>query len=374
MPYVNGTWMPQGTVQGPGTKGNENPNYVFAGTPGYNSSSGTYAPQSPASAPKATVSSPFVAPSASTGWSPSANQSLGNSLGYTGEYGSGGFDNYLKDNPAKYYDYITTREASDPGYQPNLGFNSNINTYLGNQIGYSGDVGGGQLGSGERGVDVLSGANAAPYRSQYEKMRQVFQPGYQWQGHDVGPTDFNEQAYLANNPKVAQMVASGEFTSGLQHYLQEGQAQGLNYTEQQPAWMTQYQQMMDNYTAQLNQLMNPTAASTTPADTALPARPDEMAAPSYLTNDFTGMNDKQKRSHIATEALYGTGADQGLENYYLNLLQRSIEDDSGNVTNWDLLPIETQFLSYMGLPITSGNDFLRGMGNRLQGQVARQAA
>jgi uncharacterized membrane protein len=44
-------------------------------------------------------------------------------------------------------------------------------------------------------------------------------------GLETAPS-FNEVAYLAANPDVAQAVRAGEFISGYQHYTMHGQYEG----------------------------------------------------------------------------------------------------------------------------------------------------
>ena len=45
-------------------------------------------------------------------------------------------------------------------------------------------------------------------------------------GHVPPPPDFDEEAYLQQNPDVAEAVVSGAFPSGFVHYFQLGYREG----------------------------------------------------------------------------------------------------------------------------------------------------
>ncbi len=45
-------------------------------------------------------------------------------------------------------------------------------------------------------------------------------------GHVPAPPDFDEEAYLQQNPDVAEAVVAGVFPSGFAHYFQLGHREG----------------------------------------------------------------------------------------------------------------------------------------------------
>jgi hypothetical protein len=93
------------------------------------------------------------------------------------------------------------------------------------------------------------------------------------------------------------------------------------------------------------------------------ARPDATALPQNL-NDYAGLSDIQQRSGLATRATQGEGLDDEGKKYYLNLLQRKLMDDQGNISNDNfqgVLPVERNYLQSIGLPIGSGEDFMGGL-------------
>ena len=58
-----------------------------------------------------------------------------------------------------------------------------------------------------------------------ERLCALRQAGF-FQGRRSGFPSWNEAAYLADNPEVAQAVAEGTFASGFDHYLKSGRAEG----------------------------------------------------------------------------------------------------------------------------------------------------
>lgn len=239
------------------------------------------------------------------------NQQKGRELGYTGDYGSGGFDKYLSSNPGKYSDYVSWRRGIDQSYTPHIDMNTTapgtqsygapINSWIGSQIGYFGPVGSGQLGSGKEGDYLQKNPN---YIDTYERMRRVFDPSY---------------AYSGARPQQAAPT----------------------------------QKPVDMYTPMAAQ---PTAPSSR-------SKPAASTLPTSLA-DLQNLSDIQRRAAIATDALYGQGSDKEQQDYYLNMLQRAFMDESGGVQQTELLPVESQYLQALGLPFQSGQDFLDAVARR----------
>jgi hypothetical protein len=93
-----------------------------------------------------------------------------------------------------------------------------------------------------------------------------------------------------------------------------------------------------------------------------PTRPNEMQAPQGFENDFAGFSPEQTRSALATRGInLGLGSQE--DAYYKNLLQRSLIDESGNVTqNQDfLLPVESQYFSRRGVDTSNIMNFLKSI-------------
>ena len=177
-------------------------------------------------------------------WGQAENQAYARQLGYTGDFGGGGFTSFLASNPNAYLQYTTARKNADPTWQnsidldPNQGgiqtWSPSINQAAGQQVGYYGPTGRGELGSGTVGVDYLNIAGGPQAQQQYNKIRSAADPNYKYTEYQKTPVGFSEQGYLNQNPDVAQWVNEGKYISGTQHYLLEGQNQGRGYdTENQ---------------------------------------------------------------------------------------------------------------------------------------------
>lgn len=115
-----------------------------------------------------------------------------------------------------------------------------------------------------------------------------------------------------------------------------------------------YQDYYNQDTAELNKLLAPNKVT----------RPDEMALPDILQelSNYTG---QQKRANIATKGIFGNGVDDTSSRYFLNSLLREYLNQDNAPTNYDLLPVEEQYLQRLGVPITSSTgseDFLRQLG------------
>lgn len=99
------------------------------------------------------------------------------------------------------------------------------------------------------------------------------------------------------------------------------------------------------------------ASSLVPQKTANPV--GESAAPGFKASreaegsappNLSGMSPLQQSTNIATGGVYGGGAGPQETNYFLNMVNRRLVDDSGNVdTDFnDINPIENSYLQQLG--------------------------
>lgn len=176
-----------------------------------------------------------------TGLSVADNQAAKRRANYTG-----GFDDvnewqdFARKNPENYLSYVQEGVSKNPNFKPNVDFDlvtpgvqtfaKPLNQALGKTItGYSGQTGTGQLGSGQKGIDILTLPQNQQYQNQYARTRAILDPGYKYTMNDVLPSDFNEADYLKMNPGVAAQVNAGQYTSGGHYYNTVGKNQGQAY-------------------------------------------------------------------------------------------------------------------------------------------------
>lgn len=100
-----------------------------------------------------------------------------------------------------------------------------------------------------------------------------------------------------------------------------------------------------------------------------PKRPTETPLPFDLGSmsaggqQFNTLDPTQQRSYLATQGSQGGGISDSAKSYYLNLLQRNLIDEGGNMQNINtaLLPVERNYLSRLGLPTGNTSDFLQAL-------------
>lgn len=201
--------------------------------------------------------SEFYDPITPSGLTRSANQEAKRKAGYTGGFSDPNeFQNWARTNLGGYLKYIDYADDNPNFTNPvdldvnkagQQTFSRDLNRYLGSQVGWSGEVGQGQLGSGIKDVDYLT--LNPQYQEKYSNLRSLAQPGYQYGTRTELPGDFNESQYMANNPNVAAKVAGGnKYTSGAHHYYLEGKDQGLDYSKQAtPSWYSSLMDRLDKY-------------------------------------------------------------------------------------------------------------------------------
>lgn len=119
---------------------------------------------------------------------------------------------------------------------------------------------------------------------------------------------------------------------------------------------------------------SPTAATPAPnlgavAQPFAPKQPAAVALPSDLSNlspggqAFGTLSPIQQSSYLGTQGSQGSGLSGDDKNYYLNLLQRNLIDENGNMQNINsaLQPIDRNYASSQGLPTGNTNDFLQAL-------------
>lgn len=93
--------------------------------------------------------------------------------------------------------------------------------------------------------------------------------------------------------------------------------------------------------------------------------PSEQSAstlPGSLSS-YSSLNPNQQASNLATRGVYGGGNGPDETNYFLNLANRSLFDQGGNVaanTN-NLAPIDMSYLNQLGISGTTPTDILQGI-------------
>lgn len=99
-----------------------------------------------------------------------------------------------------------------------------------------------------------------------------------------------------------------------------------------------------------------------------PKRPNEVAKPYDLFSKsvggqtFSTLSPEQQRSYLATEGTYGAGLGDTEKNYYMNMLQRNLISDSGQLGDMNSLsPIERNYLTRQGLPTGDTLSFFKAL-------------
>lgn len=94
-----------------------------------------------------------------------------------------------------------------------------------------------------------------------------------------------------------------------------------------------------------------------------PTRADEQKTPNSLQG-FGSLNQDQQLSNIATKGVYGTGLGPQENQYFLNLVNRRLVDESGGVGDVNNLDtIDRSYLSQLGFGgYNNSNDLLEAIG------------
>lgn len=174
-----------------------------------------------------------------SGLTQAQNQAAKRAAGYTGGFTDANeFQTWARGNSDGYLKYLEAGKAASPTFTNPVDldpitpgqqtFTKDVNKAIGGRVGWSGETGGGQLGSGLQGIDYLS-LNPAKV-SDYTKLRDLAQPEYAYSAKNDGiPTDFNANQYLINNPTVSADISAGKYASPLGHYYAVGKNLGYGY-------------------------------------------------------------------------------------------------------------------------------------------------
>lgn len=103
-------------------------------------------------------------------------------------------------------------------------------------------------------------------------------------------------------------------------------------------------------------------AATPPPPPWAPSRLDQASLPSSLSS-LSNLDPNQQASNIATKGVYGGGQGPDENQYFLNLINRQLVDQAGNVGDQNSLPqIDRSYLAQLGLGgYGNSNDLLRGI-------------
>lgn len=93
-----------------------------------------------------------------------------------------------------------------------------------------------------------------------------------------------------------------------------------------------------------------------------PSKQPEMGLPQSLSQ-FGGLSPQQQGSNIATKGVYGGGNGPQETNYFLNLMNRQLFDNGGNVANDNssINPVEMGYLNQLGISGSTPTDLLKGI-------------
>lgn len=93
-----------------------------------------------------------------------------------------------------------------------------------------------------------------------------------------------------------------------------------------------------------------------------PSKQPALGLPQSLSQ-FGNLNPNQQATNIASQGVYGGGNGPQEQNYFLNLINRQLFDNSGNVaanTN-GLAPVDMSYLNQLGISGSSPTDYLKGI-------------
>lgn len=92
-------------------------------------------------------------------------------------------------------------------------------------------------------------------------------------------------------------------------------------------------------------------------------KPYDLFSSSVGGQSFDMLDPTQQRSYLATRGSQGGGLGDEEQNYYMNILQRNLIDEGGNMQdiNSALLPIERNYLTRLGLPTGNTASFFQAL-------------
>lgn len=103
-----------------------------------------------------------------------------------------------------------------------------------------------------------------------------------------------------------------------------------------------------------------------------PTQESQLQLPNSLSG-FSSLDPNQQSSNIATQGVYGSGNGPQEEDYFTNLINRRLVDESGNVDQdlSEINPIENSYLSQLGISGDNPSSILEALyGRRNQRQSA----
>ncbi len=106
----------------------------------------------------------------------------------------------------------------------------------------------------------------------------------------------------------------------------------------------------------------PSGVTTNTAFDASKSGQPAMGLPQSLSQ-LSGLDQNQQATNIASKGVYGGGQGQDETNYFLNLMNRQLFDQGGNVaqnTN-GIAPVDMSFLNQLGISGSSPTDLLKGI-------------
>lgn len=93
-----------------------------------------------------------------------------------------------------------------------------------------------------------------------------------------------------------------------------------------------------------------------------PSQSPQMGLPQSLSQ-FGSMNTNQQASNLATRGVYGQGNGPQETNYFMNLMNRQLFDNNGNLASntSSINPVEMGYLNQLGVSGSSPTDLLKGI-------------
>lgn len=111
--------------------------------------------------------------------------------------------------------------------------------------------------------------------------------------------------------------------------------------------------------------LGPVVEEFTPKRPESSFKPYDLFSSSVGGQQFSTLDPTQQRSYLATQGSQGGGIGNEEKDYYLNLLQRNLIDENGQMQNINsaLLPVERNYLSTLGLPTGDTLSLLQALQN-----------
>lgn len=194
--------------------------------------------------------------------------------------------------------------------------------------------------------DFLSKLKKAMEKYGADYRTHIVGSGYESRNPDTAAPEFGFGKFFPNFFKVAIPATIGAFLGGPQGALAGAQIGGG----------------LSAFSSSGSQGPSQAPSTSIAPPTFTPSRPDAMTRPESLNSSLGGLDSIQERSSLATRGTSGGGLGGDERNYYLNLLQRNLIDEGGNVGSTDsLLPVERQYLNNSGYDSGDSMKFLKSI-------------